>query len=95
MRNLVAITEALLAQGADVVRVNRTGDAPLHVASKNGHGALVEALLARGADVHTVNLNGDSPLTLAAFFGFCPIVEALLSHGAEANGKIVLSFSYT
>lgn len=55
----------LLRRGADLNRLDATGQAPLHQAVALGHLETVKRLIARGADVNCPDGSGRTPLALA------------------------------
>lgn len=87
-----ALVPRLVADGADVTRVNRAGETPLHLAlARSGDrepvrdGEVVRVLLAAGADVNARRADGAVPLTLLAGQGnfpedrLAPLYDALLA----------------
>jgi hypothetical protein len=85
-----AMTEAMIAKGADINFADASGSTPLMWAAydENGDPALVERLLALGADPNVKNKTGDSALTWALRRGYTPVVEALKKAGANDTGMI-------
>ncbi|MBL3529061.1 MAG: ankyrin repeat domain-containing protein [gamma proteobacterium endosymbiont of Lamellibrachia anaximandri] len=70
------------------VQINITdkdGNAPLHIASKNGHNTIVKILIDKGADVNRTNKNGDTPLNWALIKGHDDIAEFIIGKGADIN----------
>ena len=85
-RGDVAMTALLLRSGAKLTGTTKNGGyAPLHVASRAGHGAVVQALLAAGADAKTLTSTGATAMHLAASAGDVASVKALLAHKADPN----------
>ena len=84
-------TEEVLELLATPVYTNANGmvksNSPLHVAAKNGHGAIVRLLLERGADVSAKNILTNTPLHAAAAEGHALIVQLLLQRGADISAK--------
>lgn len=87
---------ALLEAGADAVRLNKEGYAPLHLAcwipgdKNNPDGApeIVAALLDAGkANIETKTQKGNTPLVYAAAYGRIGVVRLLLERGANTNVK--------
>ena len=88
MKNDLALTEALLAAGADVKATTRVEAlTPLLVASNNGNAPVIAALLKAGANANTPNDLGSTPLMLASGSGSVDAVKALLNAGAGVNAK--------
>ncbi|MGE3511265.1 MAG: ankyrin repeat domain-containing protein, partial [Vicinamibacterales bacterium] len=84
-RNDRAMTDALLAAGADVRRANRYGVAPLNAACTAGYADLALRLLDAGADPNGATPEGETPLMAAARSGALPVVKALLARGVDPN----------
>ena len=88
MKNDLALTEALLAAGADVKLTTRVEAlTPLLVAANNGNVPVIAALLKAGADANAPNDLGSTPLMLASGSGNVDAVKALLTAGANVNAK--------
>ena len=88
MKNDLALTEALLAAGADVKATTRVEAlTPLLVASGTGNAPVIAALLKAGADANAPNDLGSTPLMLASGSGNVDAVKALLTAGANVNAK--------
>jgi ankyrin repeat protein len=88
MKNDLALTEMLLAAGADVRATTRVEAlTPLLVAANNGNAPVILALLKAGADVNRANDLGTTPLMLASGSGDTDSVKALLAAGASVNAK--------
>jgi ankyrin repeat protein len=93
------MVELLVARGADIRAVNRTGSTALHraIAFPDGyptdkpmtreHLDVVAYLLDHGANVHARGFLGDSPLHLAASNGYIDAVKLLLDRGADPNAR--------
>jgi hypothetical protein len=87
--------DLLLAAGADVRAVSKSGTTPLHWAASAGEGendataqlAIIEQLVKRGASLHATNAEGQSALHHAASEGRLEVVEYLLKQGLSANAK--------
>ena len=76
----------LIKAGAQLEARTRIGDyTPLHVASKEGHGAVVKALLDAGGNAKAITTSKTTALHLAAGAGSVDAVAALLDHGADVN----------
>lgn len=90
----IEIMKALLAAGAKVDHVDKSGQQPIHTAAARGNIETVKVLLAAGAKVdaeikgtETGSSNGKQPLHVAAFHGNTATVEFLISMGADVNAK--------
>ena len=83
--NSSAITNELLARGADVNSRNEGGVTSLSIAAFNGDERLVAKLLAYGADINTKDNVGNTALSFAAYQMHEEIVEKLLKHGAHSD----------
>ena len=84
-----AVTEYLVAQGADVnaAATNGTGYTALTGAVTSGHTEIVAWLLAQGAGANYRYGPGYSPLLAAAANGHLDIVKLLLEHGADLHAR--------
>jgi ankyrin repeat protein len=74
--------EYLLAQGADVNALDRTGARPLHYAVAAADLELAELLLRAGADLEAADGRGQTPLHLAAGAGSYELCSLLVERGA-------------
>jgi len=85
-----ARVKALLANGADVDAVTKSGMTPLMYAASNGSAEIVQILLDSGAQVNAKRNDGFTAIDLAAFFGQLGVVCLLLQRGAdpEARGRV-------
>ena len=79
-----AITDALLAAGADVDRRDAEGRSALHYAVRAG-AVPVRRLLEVGSDPNVRALDGSSPLHEAVRYGTSEVVELLLLGEAEPS----------
>lgn len=77
----------LIRAGADVARVNKQGNSPLHVHARYGRLPCVLALLQSGAAINALNVELESPLHLAVRFGHAGVVDALVRAGANPNRR--------
>jgi ankyrin repeat protein len=90
----IEIMKALLAAGAKVDHVDKSGQQPIHTAAARGSIEAAKVLLATGARVDAEIksnemdwMNGRQPLHIAAFHGNTATVEFLISMGADVNAK--------
>ena len=90
----IEIMKALLAAGAKVDHVDKSGQQPIHTAAARGSIEAAKVLLAAGARVDAEiksnemdSMNGYQPLHIAAFHGNTATVEFLISMGADVNAK--------
>jgi uncharacterized protein len=86
-----AVVELLLANGADVNRINpETRVPPLDVAVVNGNLQCAKALVAAGADVNYSNFGSLTSLHMAIMARDPAVVQFLLDHGATAVVNTVI-----
>ncbi len=84
----VAITQMLLAAGANVRATTRLGGTtPLHLATQSGQAQVAAALIAAGAEPNLATATGATPLMLAARSGSPETVTRLVEVGADLNAK--------
>ncbi|XHF97076.1 hypothetical protein AWENTII_000679 [Aspergillus wentii] len=79
---LKQFAQLLLEEGAEV---NEGSDAPIQIASEQGHEDMVQMLLNNGADTHGRGSTDTTALGFASSAGHQRIVEMLLEHGADVN----------
>ena len=60
------MVNVLLEAGAEVNKTNRSGDTPLHYASRFDHSEVVKALIRAKADVRIENNEGNAPVDVAS-----------------------------
>jgi ankyrin repeat protein len=78
----------LLRAHGNTRAITRIGDyTPLHIAAKNGSGAVVRALLKAGSDANAVTSSGATALHFAAASGDAGAVKALLDRGVNVNAR--------
>ena len=85
---LLAVTELLLASGADINARMKSGEIPLHRAALNNYTRIAQALLDGGADINCQDTdNRDTPLHVAARVGHADMVRLLIEHDADPTLK--------
>ena len=84
-KDFVALIDAMIAQGADVLAVNTTGASTLIYAVKGGQPLdRINQIIAAGVDVNTADAEGTTALMYAAMLAKDPaIVTALIDAGAD------------
>ncbi len=85
--NYLYLTQALIANGADVNIRNNLGNTPLIVAVTSADSPMVEALLKSKADPNASNKNGDTALIWAVKLKNTDMVRLLLTAGADPNKR--------
>jgi ankyrin repeat protein len=84
----VAMMRVLLYAGANVEATTRLGGyTPLHLASKEGHGAAVRVLLENGTKPNSATSTGVTAIHFAAQAGQPEAIRALLDRGADVNAR--------
>jgi len=90
----IEIIKALLAAGAKVDHVDKSGQQPIHTAVGRGNIETAKVLLAAGAKIdakiksnESDSRNGYQPVHVAAFHGNTATVDFLISMGADVNAK--------
>lgn len=80
----------MLAEGADINKLNANGENALHVAATRGQLAVVNLLIQAGANLEVCSDSEVSPLYLAVIGNHADIVQALIHAGAtlEINDLI-------
>lgn len=84
-----AAVRRALERGADVECRDASGNTPLLIACKAGHGRLAADLVHAGAEVEVMNDDGYTPLMGAARSDDKPLVELLLARGADPTHTFV------
>ena len=85
-KNDVAAVQRLIADGADVNRLESNGDAPLVMAAYLGHTEIVKALLDAGANVKAVDPSMKATaLHAAAYAGRTEAARLLIAHGIDID----------
>lgn len=78
--------QAAALAGVDMERpINKLGQTPLHLASKNGDLELVRVLVNAGVNIDGYDQNQNTPLKLAATYGKIEVVRFLVSKGAKID----------
>ncbi|MBC8379854.1 MAG: ankyrin repeat domain-containing protein [Planctomycetes bacterium] len=85
MTGKIERTEAILAQGIDVISKTISGRTALMAASFSGNVHIVKILLVYGADVNIVDNLGVTALMDAIVFGNEEVVNLLIAAGADVN----------
>ena len=85
--NYLYITQALIANGADVNIKNNQGNIPLIVAVTSADAAMVETLIKAKSQVNAANKNGDTALIWATKLKNTDMVRMLLTAGADPNKR--------
>jgi hypothetical protein len=73
----MAVTECLLAKGANVHSRSKLGYTPLMMAAGSGHVAEMEILVANGADLAAITSLGGTVVHIAAISGHVEVLEWL------------------
>lgn len=73
----------MIAEGADINKLNANGENALHVAAKRGQLAMVNLLIQAGANLEVCSDSECSPLHLAIIGDHADIVQALIDAGAK------------
>jgi len=87
IESLITSSEAAncVDPGDDVIP--STGNAPIHIASQNGHITLVNMLIAKGAKVNVKNKKGNTPLHMALSYDYYECCLALIAAEADLEDK--------
>ena len=83
--NHVDAIQILLANGAEINAVNRTGFTPLHHAAEESSPDAARVLIEAGADVNLPNNAGETPLERARREGHKEVASLLEKAGAKEN----------
>lgn len=79
--------KALIEAGVDVNALNKSGEAPLHIAAVIGYQKITALLIAEGANVNARNGRKLTPLHAAAWGDHSEIVALLITKGADINER--------
>eukprot|EP01059_Diplonema_ambulator_P014845 TRINITY_DN25869_c0_g1_i4.p1 TRINITY_DN25869_c0_g1~~TRINITY_DN25869_c0_g1_i4.p1 ORF type:complete len:294 (+),score=26.26 TRINITY_DN25869_c0_g1_i4:122-883(+) len=82
--DLIQAVCTLLDSGADINRIDMSGQSPLFYATNPN---VVELLLSRGADVHNMDATGRTPLHDAVAMAREDIARLLIEHGADVRAQ--------
>lgn len=77
----------LIAEGADINAIDRSGMTPLLLAAMWGKGEVANTLIKAGADINAKDKFNATPLHGAAINGNTEIAVALIKAGADINAK--------
>lgn len=80
-----ALTQVLVAAGADVNAADNHHETPLHSAAEQGGVKVAKVLLEAGAEVDIRDDQGHTPLHSAASWGHVELARVLLAAGADVN----------
>lgn len=86
-RDDVALTQKLIAEGADVRATNTYGSTPMSEAAVVGNVEVIKALLDAGADVESRGADGQTALMVIARSSNVSAARMLIKHGANVNAR--------
>ncbi len=86
-RDDVALTQKLIAEGADVRAKNTYGSTPMSEAAVVGNVEVIKALLDAGADVESRGADGQTALMVIARSSNVSAARMLIKHGANVNAR--------
>jgi ankyrin repeat protein len=86
-RDDLITVKALIEAGVDVNAVNKSGEAPLHLAAMIGYQEIAALLIEEGANVNARNGRELTPLHAAAWGDHSEIVALLITKGADINAR--------
>lgn len=85
--------EALLVNEEAVNCVDASnGNAPIHIASQNGHLDIVRLLIAKKANLNAQNMKGNTAIHMAVGYDYYEVSTALIDAGADPEMKNELGF---
>lgn len=79
------IVKILIANGADVNRLDAWLSTPIHWAVQESEIDIVKILIENGADINILDGTGQTPLYIAAGENYCDILELLLNNNADID----------
>ncbi|XP_020298541.1 transient receptor potential channel pyrexia-like [Pseudomyrmex gracilis] len=86
----VETIKLLLTKGARIIRCNKFGNTPLHIAARTGNSRALLALL-NTTQSYYIDMRDDmncTPLHIAAFYGHSECVQILINHGADLTAAM-------
>jgi len=83
----LSVTKILLHAGADIFRIDHSGNTALHYACLANLPDVARLLLDRGSDFQIANKTGNTPLHYAVTSGMTSAVELLLVHRADIDAR--------
>ncbi len=83
-----AVTELLIAQGADVNAYGSRGITFLHDMAMFGYKEIAELLIAKGADVNAKDEDGETPLDTTYIFNKTETADLLRKHGGKTGEEL-------
>lgn len=81
------IEEILSPPGAVDVVDDSNGNAPIHIASQNGHLNLVHILIRKKANLNAQNMKGNTAIHMAIGYDYYDVAMALINAGADPDLK--------
>lgn len=75
----------LIGKGADVNKLGKGGEAPIHIAAQNRRSDLIELLLKHKADPDLADSDGMTPLLYAVMRNHVPSIQVLAGGGAKLS----------
>ena len=79
------IVKILIANGADVNRLDAWSSTPIYWAVQEGEIDTVRILIDNGADINILDDTGQTPLYIAAGENYCDILKELLNNNADID----------
>ena len=75
-----AMVQLLVKNGADILRPDEDGDAPIHIVCKHAYSRLLKVLVGcNNCDPNQQNAEGDTALHIVCRIGILPSIQALIS----------------
>lgn len=81
----LTIPQLLASAGADVNLLNKDGEAPLHIAARNGLVGVIATLIQAGADPNIKNKHGATPLHIVGGMMSHIAAQVLILKGADLD----------